>query len=67
VYRERDDFESELSDLRKRLVFFEAGHESASKERDDISIEVFRFTQPAFRKYFIENTKKIFYRKYLLL
>ena len=38
--RERDQFESELSDLRKQHAYVESGHQCAVKERDDLTAEV---------------------------
>ena len=39
-YRERDDFDSELSDLRKRHAYLDAAQQALLKERDDLSAQV---------------------------
>ena len=39
-YRERDDFDCELSDLRKRYAYLDAAHQALLKERDDLSAQV---------------------------
>ena len=38
--RERDDFEIELTDLKKKFAYLEAAHETTIKERDDLNAQV---------------------------
>ncbi len=38
--RERDDFEVELTDLKKKFAYLEAAHETMIKERDDLNAQV---------------------------
>lgn len=38
--RERDDFDAELTDLKKQFAYIEAAHQAACKDRDDLTSEV---------------------------
>lgn len=40
LHRERDEFETELSDLKRIHSLLEAADQAATKERDDLAIEV---------------------------
>ena len=38
--RERDEFDAELTELKKKLAYVETAHESSTHERDDLRTEV---------------------------
>ncbi len=38
--RERDSLEQEVSELKKRLAYLEAGHTALAKERDELALKV---------------------------
>lgn len=46
--RERDEFEMELSDLKRIHSLLEAAHQAATKERDELVIEVSFWTEEIF-------------------
>ncbi|ELU12770.1 hypothetical protein CAPTEDRAFT_192595 [Capitella teleta] len=45
VKKERDEFDSELTDLRKQLAYLEASNSSTTKERDDLNGELISLRQ----------------------
>jgi len=40
LHRERDEFDRELTDLKKQFAYLDATHEMITKERDNLSAEV---------------------------
>ena len=47
MYRERDEFDQVLSDLKKQHGYLEATHQAVVKERDDLSSQVKNRTSSA--------------------
>ena len=40
LFRERDDFDAELTELKKRLAYVETAYDNTTHERDELRTEV---------------------------